>query len=88
MHLTQVNTGILFAKKNVSGRAPSEEQADHANAEYLLDLAFQSDGRAVTVIDLEIIEELARGTQTIWSLIDSGITRRRFGKPKQSAMNT
>ena len=80
MYLHQVNVGILFASKNVSGGSSSDEIAQDRNAKHLLDLAFQRDGTAVVVIDLEDIRELADGTKTFWSLIDSRIVERRFGK--------
>ena len=80
MYLHQVNVGILFARKNVSGRSSSDEKAQDRNAKHLLDLAFQRDGTAVVVIDLEDIRELVDGTKTFWSLIDSRIVERRFGK--------
>jgi hypothetical protein len=80
MYLHQVNVGILFARKNVSGRSSSDEIAQDRNAKHLLDLAFQRGGTAVVVIDLEDIRELVDGTKTFWSLIDSRIVERRFGK--------
>lgn len=80
MYVHQVNVGILFARKNVSGRGASDEPAQHRNAKHLLDLAFQRDGTAVVVIDLEDIRELVCGTTTFWSLIDNRIVERRFGK--------
>jgi hypothetical protein len=80
MYLHQVNVGILFARKNVSGRSSNDEIAQDRNAKHLLDLAFQRDGTAVVVIDLEDIRELVDGTKTFWSLIDSRIVERRFGK--------
>jgi len=80
MYLHQVSVGILFARKNVSGQRSSEKKAQDQNAKALLDLAFQRDGTAVVVIDLEDIRELVHGTKTLWSLIDSRIVERRFGK--------
>jgi hypothetical protein len=80
MYLHQVNVGILFARKNVSGRSSSDEVAQDRNAKHLLNLAFQRDGTAVVVIDLEDIRELVDGTKTFWSLIDGRIVERRFGK--------
>jgi hypothetical protein len=80
MYLHQVDVGILFARRNVSGRSADDEKAQDRNAKHLLDLAFQRDGTAVVVIDLEDIRGLADGTKTFWSLIDSRIVERRFGK--------
>jgi hypothetical protein len=82
MYLHQVNVGILFARKNVSGRSSNDKIAQDRNAKHLLDLAFQRDGTAVVVIDLEDIRELVHGTKTFWSLIDSRIVERRFGKAR------
>jgi hypothetical protein len=86
MYLHQVNVGILFARSNVSGRSSSDEVAQDKNAKHLLDLAFQRDGTAVVVLDIEDIQKLVDGTSTFWSLIDSRIVERRFGKA--SANNT
>jgi hypothetical protein len=80
MYMHQVDVGILFAKRNVSGRSARDETAEDRNARHLLDLAFQKDGTAVVVIDVEDIRELVSGTKRFWSLIDSRIVKRRFGK--------
>ena len=80
MYVHQVNVGILFAKKNVSGNSSSDEKAQDKYAKHLLDLAFQRDGTAVVVIDLEDIQRLVDGTKTLWSLIDSRTVERRFGQ--------
>ena len=86
MYLTQVKVGILFVKKNVSGRK-SSETVDR-NAKHLIELAFQKDGSMVVVIDLDDLRELVEGKRMIWSLIDSRITERRFGAPHDSVTNT
>jgi hypothetical protein len=80
MYLHQVDVGIIFARKNVSGRSSSEDRAQDRNAKHLLELAFQKDGTAVIVIDLKDIRKLVFGTKTLWSLIDNLIVERRFGK--------
>ncbi|MBN2392713.1 MAG: hypothetical protein JXR84_18425 [Anaerolineae bacterium] len=85
MHLTQVKVGILFAKSNVSGsknRRKDGEESEKRYAQLLLDLAFQRDNVAAIVIDLKDIEAIANGEKTVWGLIDSRITERRFGKAK------
>ncbi len=80
MHFHRVNVGILFARKNVSGCSSKDEEAQGRYAKHLLKLAFQRDGTAVVVIDLEDIQELVNGTKMFWPLIDSRIMEGRFGK--------
>ena len=83
MHLTQVKVGVIFAKRNVSGRSSTEERAEDKNAQHLIDLAFQQDGSMVIVIDSDDLKEIVKRDITIWSLIESRITERRFGKSHQ-----
>jgi hypothetical protein len=77
MHLTQTEVGILFAKKNVTGRKGAADK----NAETLLTQAFHTDGITAIVIDLDDIKDLANERKTIWALIDTLIAERRFGRP-------
>jgi len=79
MHLTKVNVGIIFAKRNISGRSKSQKAVDARNAQHLTDLAFQQDGVAVIVVDLEDIKDIVEEKKTIWSIIDQRIVERRFG---------
>lgn len=77
MHLTHVDVGIIFAKKYASGAR--DEPAEHRNARHLLDLAVYRSGSTVVVIDLNDLRDITNGKKTIWSLIDTQITERRFG---------
>lgn len=83
MHLTQVEVGILFTKGNISGHKTRSTSVMYA--EQLLDLAFQRDGKMVIVIDIDDLRELISNKKTIWMLIDSRITERRFGMQNMSA---
>lgn len=80
MHLTHVDVGIIFAKKYASGAR--DEPAEHKNARHLLDLAVHRSGSTVVVIDLNDLRDIANGRKTIWSLIDTQITGRRFGSER------
>ena len=83
MYLQQVKVGILFAKKNVSG---NQEQVDQERfAKHLLTLAFQKDGSAVIVVDLDDLRDLVYEGRTVWSLIESRALERRFGKESAAA---
>jgi hypothetical protein len=79
MSLTQVEVGVLFVRKitGLKGNIAQDENATH-----LLDLAFQQNGKVVIVIDIDDLKKVADGTKTIWTLIDSGIVERRFGRSK------
>jgi hypothetical protein len=81
----KVKVGILFAANNISGGKKLEEE--ESNSAYLLELAFQRDGSAVVVIDLDDIKDITENKQTMWSLIDTRITERRFGKPSGPTQN-
>ena len=85
MHFMNVKVGVLFAANNISGKKKLEE--GESNSAYLLELAFQRDGSAVVVIDLDDIKDITENKQTMWSLIDTRITERRFGKPSGPSQN-
>jgi hypothetical protein len=79
MHLHQVSVGVIFAKRNVSGRSRTGDVTDDKNSQHLIDLAFQKDGVAVVVVELEDLKAIVEERKTIWSVIDQRIVERRFG---------
>jgi hypothetical protein len=80
MHLTGVDVGILFTKKNVSGHG----RTTLANSEYLLYQAYHKDGIIGIVLDQADLDQLVNGTRTMWTILESNITIRRFGKESNS----
>ncbi len=83
MHLAHVQLGIMFARSDITGVHAQHPFGE--NAEALLNRAFHEDEMVCVVITTKDMTDLAYGRSTLWSLIQAGIERRRFGYPRQNA---